>query len=165
MRQPVVDDRVGEWVSREVGKLWHSALGYALGWVDEEGKLLGGVTFTNYDGTTVWLDAAGVPKSRWLDRRGLFLILQYCFEQMECKQASALVPESNTKSRKLMKQIGFDIEAKLAEAAPAGGDMLIYTMFKEDCPWLNRATPARAENTNNEVPCGKEIEAESTDAA
>lgn len=132
------DDYVGRWVCREVGKLWVPGNGKALGWQDSSGDIVAGVTFTNFDGRTVWLDCAALPKSRWLDRRGLFVIFNYVFEQLGCVRASAMIPEDNIESRKLVEQAGFEQEASLKNAAPGGKQMLVYTLFKEDCRWLRR---------------------------
>lgn len=133
------DDAVGNWVCREIGKLWVSGAGRALGWVDEKGAPIAGVTFTNFDGANVWLDCAAKPKTRWLDRRGLFCIFDYVFRQLECARCSAAVPESNALSQKLLEQGGFEYETRLVRAAPLDADMLIYRMFREDCKWIIRA--------------------------
>jgi RimJ/RimL family protein N-acetyltransferase len=131
-------DYAGQWVAQEIGKLWHPGAGRALGWLDEEGKLVAGVTFTNFDGTNVWIDCAAQAKTRWLDRRGLYAIFHYVFEQLQCVRCSVMIPENNDKSLKLVRQVGFEYEATLTRAAPEGKDMLVLRMFKEDCRWLSR---------------------------
>lgn len=131
-------DVVGQYVSREVGKLWVPGAGTTLGWIDN-GKLIAGVTFIGYDGVNVWMDCAAEPGSRWLDRRGLWAIFHYVFEQLRCTRVSAMIPESNDKSIKLVEQAGFTLEASLARAAPGGEDMKVFRMFREDCRWLKRA--------------------------
>lgn len=137
-----LDNVVGAWVSREVGKLWYPGKGRAIGWADAEGKLLGGVTFFEFDGVNVWLDAAGIPKSGWLTRAGLKQIFDYVFVQLQCVRASLMVPANNAASLKMVKQIGFVQEAVLERAAPEGQDMLVFRMFREDCKWIpNDARP------------------------
>jgi hypothetical protein len=131
------DDYVGQWVSREVGKLWVS--GKALGFVEGD-KLLAGVTFTNYDGANIWMDCVAIPKSRWLDRRALWCIFHYPFIQLKCTRVTAAIPESNDKSIKLVTSAGFKYEAALERAAPGGESMFIYRMFNEECRWLNRGS-------------------------
>jgi RimJ/RimL family protein N-acetyltransferase len=133
------DNWAGFWVSRHVGKLWFgSPHGRALGWYGDEGEIVAGVTFTNFDGANVWMDCAAEPGTRWLDRRGLWAIFHYVFEQLGCVRCSVMIPENNDKSLKLVQQAGFKYEATLERAAPEGKDMLIYRMFKEDCRWLGR---------------------------
>lgn len=137
----IVTDRpdiVGPWVCREIGKLWVPGAGTALGWVDHSGDLVAGVTFTGFDGTTVWLDCAAVPKKRWADRRALWAVFSYCFEQLGCTRASSLVPEDNAVARKFNEIAGLRQEAVLKRAAPGGKDMIVYTQFAEDCKWLKR---------------------------
>lgn len=128
-------NRVGEFVAHEVGKLWVKDSGAALGW-DSDGALVAGVTFTNFDGINVWLDCAATPGTRWLDRRGLWAIFYYVFEQLECSRCSAMVPEDNDKSLKLVQSAGFEYEATLERAAPNNKNMLVFRMFKENCLWL-----------------------------
>lgn len=131
------DNVVGQWVCHQIGKLWVPGSGTTLGW-DGDGHLVAGITFTNFDGTNVWLDCAALPGSRWLDRRGLWAIFNFVFNQLGCSRASAMIPESNVKSRKLVESAGFEQEATLKRAAPGGEDMYVYRMFREDCRWLQR---------------------------
>lgn len=131
-------DYVGQWVFREIGKLWVPGVGTALGFVNDAGELVAGVAYTNFDGVNVVMDCAAVSKSRWLDRRGLWAVFSYPFEQLGVLRVTALVPESNKESRKLVEQAGFEQEAALKRAAPGGEDMLVYRVFKEDCRWLAR---------------------------
>lgn len=131
------DNVVGPWVFHEVGRLWFPGMGRALGW-ERDGNLLAGVTFTNFDGVNVWMDCAATPGSKWLDRRGLWVIFHYVFEQLQCERCSAMIPEDNEKSLKLVQQAGFEYEATLVRAAPNNKNMLVFRMFKEDCKWLNR---------------------------
>lgn len=130
-------DYAGAWVCAEIGKLWHQGAGRALGWWADDG-LVAGVTFTNFDGVNVWLDCAAKPGARWLDRRGLWAIFHYVFEQLQCVRCSVMIPENNDKSLKLAQQAGFEVEAVLQRAAPNGMNMLVLRMFKEDCRWLGR---------------------------
>jgi RimJ/RimL family protein N-acetyltransferase len=132
-------DYAGQWVAGEIGKLWHGpSAGRAIGWISDEGVLVAGVSFTNFDGVNVWLDCAAQPKTRWLNRRGLWAIFHYVFEQLGCVRCSVAIPENNEKSRKLVEGAGFKLEARLERAAPEGTDMLVYRMFREECKWLGR---------------------------
>lgn len=129
---------IERWVCAQVGKRWIPQAGHALGFFSDDDALLGGVYFSGYDGTNVILDAAGMPGSRWLDRRGLWAIFHYSFEQLGCARATAFVPESNEKSIKLVKQAGMVYEAALERAAPGAERMLVFRMFADECPWRTR---------------------------
>ena len=133
-------DYVGPWVYKEIGKLWinNPSYGSALGWVNDTGDLVAGVTFTGFDGTTVWLDCAALPKVRWADRRALWAVFSYAFEQLGCVRVSSLVPEDNEPALKFNRIAGLKVEAVLKRAAPNGKDMLVHTMFAEDCRWIRR---------------------------
>lgn len=127
----------GRWVCQQIGKLWHEGAGRALGWWSGD-ELIAGVTFTNFDGVNVWLDCAAKPGSRWLDRRGLYAVFHYVFEQLQCVRCSVMIPADNNKSLKLCIAAGFEHEAVLSRAAPSGQNMFVLRMFKEDCRWLGR---------------------------
>jgi hypothetical protein len=131
-------DYVGPWVFREIGKIWYPGSGTALGWVNPAGDLVAGVTFTGYDGANIWLDAAALPKARWADRRALWAVFHYPFEQLGCVRVSSLVPEENKVAQKFNESAGLVHEATLSRAAPNNGDMRVYRMFREDCRWLRR---------------------------
>jgi hypothetical protein len=129
---------IGQLVSEAIGKLWIEGSGRALGWVNDSAEYVAGVTFTNFDGVNVWLDCAALPGTRWLDRRGLWAIFHYVFEQLGCVRCSAMIPEDNDKSLKLVQSAGFEYEATLERAAPNNKNMLVFRMFKENCRWLSR---------------------------
>ncbi len=132
------DEFVGPWVFGHIGRLWIPGMGRTLGWAGPDNEIVAGVTFTNFDGFNVWFDCAAVAKSRWLDRRGMFAIFHYVFEQLDCVRCSAMIPEDNEKSLKLAQAAGFEYEATLSRAAPNNKNMLVFRMFKEDCRWLTR---------------------------
>lgn len=131
------DNLVAKFVCAEVGKQFIPGAGHAIGFIGARG-LVAGVYFSNYDGTNVVIDAASLPKSRWLDRRGLWAIFHYAFEQLGCERATAFVPESNAKSIKLVTAAGMINEAALERAAPGGERMMVFRMFADECPWLKR---------------------------
>lgn len=143
---------IEQWVCQQTGLRWLPQAGHSLGFFSNEGRLLGAVYFSGYDGVNVILAAAGMPGSRWLDRRGLWAIFHYTFEQLGCARATAFVPESNEKSIKLVKQAGMVYEAALERAAPGAERMLVFRMFADECPWLNRgkrdAEPHNSRNPN-----------------
>lgn len=131
-------ERVEKWVCEELGIRHIPTAGTALGWVTDEGELIAGVYFNNYDQQSVVLNVAAKPKRRWLDRRSLWMIFNYVFEQLGCARVTSFVPESNEKAIKLNRQVGLVQEGALERAAPGGERMLIFRMLREECPWLTR---------------------------
>lgn len=132
------NDVVGQWVSAQIGKIWVPGVGTAIGWLDADDQLIAGVTFTNFDGTNIWLDCAAVEKKRWADRRALWAVFSYPFEQLGCVRVSSMVPEDNVKAQKFNESAGLVHETTLERAAPNNGNMRVYRMFREDCRWLRR---------------------------
>ena len=135
---PVVMQHVARARGLDQGKLWINdpAFGTALGWVNNQDELVAGVTFTNFDGANVWIDCAAKAKTRWADRRALWAVFSYCFDQLGCVRVSSMVPEDNKIAQKFNESAGLVHEATLKRAAPNNGDMRVYRMFREDCRWL-----------------------------
>lgn len=132
------DDIVAQWVCERLGKLWTPGMGKALGWIDKNENLIAGVTFYGFDGVNVWIDCAATEKSRWCDRRAIWAVFHYCFEQLKVLRVNAFIPSDNEKSLKFNTGIGLKHEATLERAAPGGVDMFVYRMFRDECRWLSR---------------------------
>lgn len=135
MKKIVCDDaqRVGDFVSKLLGKQeWacHRAIG-----LEEDGELIAGVVYDNYNGASICMHVAAVPGKRWMTKDYLWFCFYYPFEQLGVKRITGLVPESNKEARKFDEHLGFELEASMRDAHP-DGDVLVYRMFKEDCRFL-----------------------------
>ena len=49
---------------------------------------------------------------------------------------SGYVNESNEVARRFDEHLGFHEEARLKGAAPDGGDVLLYVMWRDDCRFI-----------------------------
>lgn len=133
----VVDrhDEIGRWIAARTRGTWVDGQGTALGFV-RDGRLIAGVSYTWWNGANIWCGiAAETPK--WCTRGNLWAIFHYPFEQLKCKRISALVYDSNERSKRFLTRLGFTLEATLRDAAPEG-DMHVYCLRSEDCRWLSK---------------------------
>ena len=100
---------------------------------EQEGEIQGGVVFTNCTPTNV---NAAIVLEAPLTRQFLRAVFFYPFLQLKVKRISALVDASNERSLNLTRKLGFKQEGRLREAAPDGGDTLVFGILKSECRYL-----------------------------
>lgn len=135
MKRIVADqsDVVGKWVCERTGGTYSPVDSSAIG-LDEDGKLIAGVLFDHYNGASIAMHVAAEGK-RWMTREYLHFCFWYPFEQLQIKKIIGLVDESNHQARKFDEHLGFQLETRI-KGACVGGDLLIYTMTKDQCRFL-----------------------------
>jgi hypothetical protein len=125
----VIDREIAIWVMAKVGRYLPEMT--AIGDV-KDGKLIAGIAFESQTKNTLWghqrIDAPPC-KQFWIN------VADFIFNQAGCKRFSAMVDANNEKAIRLNKHIGFVIEATLKDAGN-NGDVLIMTLWKEDCKFL-----------------------------
>ena len=68
----------------------------------------------------------------------LWTIFDYPFNQLGCDKMVALIADNNWKSKNLVEKMGFEKEAEVANYYPAGESLLIYTITKQQCRFLEK---------------------------
>ena len=131
-------DAVAAWVAaRQPHPVPHVAgTCQAIGFARRQ-NLIAGVLYYQYNGVNVWMAVAAEPKSRWLNKQGLYAIFYYPFRQLGCRRITALVNEDNHASRRFVESLGLERETALIGACPAG-DQIVYRMFSDSCQWLSQ---------------------------
>lgn len=104
--------------------------------LERDGELVAGVLYEGYNGQNVWMHVAAVPGGRWLNRDYLYYCFHYPFNELGVKRISGYVNASNTAARRLDEHLGFKPEAMLTGAAPDGGDVILYAMWRKDCRYV-----------------------------
>lgn len=135
MKKIIADDpnRVGAFVSRIMGDAEWSCQ-RAIG-LEEDGELIAGVVYDNYNGASICMHVGAIPGKRWMTREFLWFAFYYPFVQLGVKRITGLVPESNLLARKFDEHLGFELEAVLQDAHP-DGSVFVYRMFKDQCRFL-----------------------------
>jgi len=131
------DDIVGTWVSNRTGGSWHKGQGTAVGLLNQSGLLIAGVIFDSWNGKSLCMHVAAEPGARWLNREFLWFCFAYPFDQLKVSKVLGPVGAGNLTARKFDEHLGFVLEATLKDAHP-DGDLLVYSMTREQCRWLNR---------------------------
>lgn len=99
----------------------------------KDGKLVAGVLYEDWNGANVVCHIAG--DGQWLNRRFLWAMFDYPFNQLGVKRITGIVPSCNTQARRFDEHLGFELEATLHDAHPQG-DLLVYVMPRSKCRWL-----------------------------
>lgn len=102
--------------------------------VEQDGQLIGGVKFDNWNGASICMHVASTTK-RWITKDMLFSAFDYPFNHCKAKKIVGLVAASNTAARSFDEHIGFVLEATIKDAHP-DGDLLIYSMTADQCKYL-----------------------------
>lgn len=133
MRRIVIGQEVVEWVAKRAEL---SSCGDAVGFgMEQDGQLIGGVMFNEYNGVNMNAHIASDGSKRWLTRELLWMVSDYAFNQAKVKRLTGLVGEGNKEAQLFDEHLGFRLETTLADAHPTG-DLLVYVMRREDCRWL-----------------------------
>lgn len=103
--------------------------------VTPEGKLLGGVIYDGYTKGCIFMHQAGFSK-RWLGGNMLWIAFDYPFNQLNVRKVAGTIPSTKHELLAFNQRLGFKEEARIKGAYP-DGDMIVLTMAREDCRWLN----------------------------
>ena len=102
-------------------------------------RLIAAALYDGFNGSNMWVHLAGETGSKWLVRDFLHAGFAYPFEVCGVQRLSAYVNADNWRARRFNEHVGFKPEAVLRGAAPGGGDVLIYVMWKKDCRYVSLA--------------------------
>lgn len=126
-------ERVGKWACSKAGGVFSLADSVAIG-LERDGELTAAVVFNNWTGRSICMHVYSEGK-HWLNREFLWFVFYYPFEQLKVKKIVAQVSSANEAALKFDSHLGFIHEATVKDAAK-DGDMLLLTMTREQCPWL-----------------------------
>ena len=124
-------DRVGHWVFSMVGGVFDPTTSSAIG-LEQNGQLIAGVVFDNYNHRSVCMHVAAVPGARWVTKEYLRVCFDYPFNQLKVCKIIGLVDSTNTPARRFDEHLGFVQECVITEAGRFG-DLLVYTMTRQQC--------------------------------
>jgi len=105
-----------------------------------DGVLVAGAVYEGFNGRNLWVHLAGAPGARWMTREFLRAGFAYPFVVCGCERISGYVLESNLAAQRLNEHLGWQPEARLRGAAPDGGDVILYVMWKKDCRYVSLAS-------------------------
>jgi RimJ/RimL family protein N-acetyltransferase len=129
------DERVCQWVAQrlDVSNWGPDPVGIGL---EQDGELIAGVVFNQYDEANVNMHIASEPGKNWLTREFLTCCFAYPFVQLGVNRVTGLVRTDNLPAQKFDEHLGFKREGLVRRAYTDGTDMIVYGMLKEECKWL-----------------------------
>jgi RimJ/RimL family protein N-acetyltransferase len=104
----------------------------------EDGKVIGGILFTDYDGHNIYIHLA-LSTPRICQRRFIRYMFDYCFKQLRCGRITAVTVEGKKRSERLIKGVGFTKEGIVRKGFNMKNkyvDAAVYGMLREECKWL-----------------------------
>lgn len=127
-------ERVGKWMHEQGAASWRE--GATCIGCERNGQLVAGAMFDYCNGASIFAHIAVTGR---FTREWLWFICYYPFVQLGCQVVIGLVPSTNLKARRFDEHFGFVLQAPIPQGDP-DGDLLIYTLRKEDCRFLTRRT-------------------------
>lgn len=97
----------------------------------EDGYVKSGFLFEGFNGVNIIAHAAG---EKWT-RKQIKFAFGYCFNQLKANRITVKIMQTNEKSLRFVKRLGFEHEATLEGYEP-DGDVIIMRMFKQNCKWI-----------------------------
>jgi hypothetical protein len=137
MAQLVFDQsaRVGEWVAERVDQRGSWGDFYAMG-VEQDGQIVAGVVFNNYNGANATCHIA-VEKRVKLLVKLFYHVCDYAFNHSKLRRLTAMLPTNEPDTISFVRHLGFDDEFVMKDGAP-GADMLFLVMWPDTCRWLRK---------------------------
>lgn len=111
----------------------------------QNGKLIAVVGIDDWDAASAQIHVAGF--GNWVTRAYLWAVFNYAFVQAGINVLYGLIPETNTKSRRFAKHVGFKEVYTIPDAHPQGG-LVLVTLRKQDCKYVNREVYHGQESQN-----------------
>ena len=102
---------------------------------ENDGKLVAVVCFTGFIKNSCTMHIASIGNN-WMTKDLLWSSFDYPFIKLQKKVILIGMNASNKEAVKLNRHLGFE-EKALIEDAHEKGDLLLMTMRKEQCKWLN----------------------------
>jgi hypothetical protein len=98
-----------------------------------DGKLKAVASYSNFQGKSCNFSLAG--EGNFMNKDFLWAMFDYPFNILNLKVIIATIAGNNEKSLKLSRHLGFKEIANIADAH-IDGDLVIMTMKRENCKWL-----------------------------
>jgi RimJ/RimL family protein N-acetyltransferase len=122
---------IGHWVAERIKGAYFEAKSSAIGLLKDE-EIVAGVIYENWNGRTITCHIAIETR---LTKSYLKAIFDYPFNICQVEKIIVPVAQNNHKSLKLVKNMGFNEEARIKDATPEG-DMIFLTLEREKCRFL-----------------------------
>ena len=121
----------GHWTAEKIKGSYFEAKSQAIG-LKQNGEFVAGVIYENWNRQSI---VCHIAISGRLTPKYLAVIFDYPFNVCKVKKIIVPVDATNLKSISLVEKMGFTEEARIKDGM-ADGDMILYTLAKDDCKYL-----------------------------
>lgn len=129
--QTVITDRarVSQFVAERTGD--YSLVGLPAIGLEEDGELIAGATFSNFNGASVGMTLANIPATDWMTEEYLQALFHFVFHDIGAKRINYYLHEASREAQTVAGLMGFKLDARLPCMYPSGA-MLIFGKLKDD---------------------------------
>lgn len=128
----VYGHHIGDWVAHKIEGIYSPLESQAIGWVSQDGRVLAGAIFEDWNRASL---VCHIATDGRMSREFLKEVSTYAFIQCKVHKMIAPVASSNHRSERMVRKMGFIEEGRLRNAHPHG-DVVLYTLTREDCRFL-----------------------------
>jgi len=132
---------VGHWVAKRVDYGFLETRANAIG-LKRNDELIAGVIYENWNHQSIWCHFAIQGQ---LTPAYLAAIFDYPYNICQVEKIICPVGSDNEQSIKVVKKMGFTEEGRIKEGRPHG-DIVFYTLRRNDCRFLNTRYSKRIAN-------------------
>jgi hypothetical protein len=126
----------GTWIMDRCQGVFRQDMDHSFSTHDDSGKILGGFVLCQYLGASMSVHMAGEDK-HWCNRELLWLVFHYAFVQLGCTKMIAPVQSDNYAAISQDLRAGWHLETVIRDVYAPGVHMMVLTMAKDTCPWLD----------------------------
>ena len=127
----ITNHSAGHWTAGQTKGKYFEANSQSIG-LKQNGEFVAGVIYENWNRRTITCHIAIAGR---MTPRYLAIIFDYPFNVCDVKKIIVPVDSTNLKSINLVEKMGFTEEARIKDGM-ADGDMILYTLAKNDCKYL-----------------------------
>jgi RimJ/RimL family protein N-acetyltransferase len=140
----ITDHSAGHWTAECIDGKYFEAMSQSIG-LKKNGEFVAGVIYENWNRRSI---TCHIAISGRLTPRYLAVIFDYPFNVCDVKKIIVPVDATNSKSVTLVEKMGFTEEARIKDGM-ANGDMILYTLAKEDCKYLGERYGKKCRSTSS----------------
>lgn len=108
---------IAAWVGEQIGHGMDWGPCEAIGVVDKDDNLIGGVVFNNYQPQYGNIEVSfAAIRANWLTSHLVTGILRYAFDQLGCIRITSATPKRNRRARQFLQKFGFKHEGTIRRA-------------------------------------------------
>ncbi len=107
----------------------------SAGFVDNNGKLIGGVVMTDYRYFDAQLSIYA-ENPRFVGIHGLRELFRFCFDDLGLKRLTCLIDVKNEACRRCVEKAGWKLEGTMRKGFDGETDAALYGMTRDDCFWI-----------------------------